>query len=122
MQAFEKLGINEDILKGLATLGFTEPTPVQEEVIPRMLEKQMDLVSLAQTGTGKTAAFGIPLIQLINPKKKHTQGLVLCPTRELCMQVARDLESYAKFVSGLKVLSVYGGSPIDQQIDRKSVV
>ena len=116
MQAFEKLGINEDILKGLSTLGFTEPTPVQEEVIPRMLEKQMDLVSLAQTGTGKTAAFGIPLIQLINPKKKHTQGLVLCPTRELCMQVARDLEAFAKYIPKLKILSVYGGSRIDQQI------
>ncbi len=116
MQAFEKLGINENILQGLATLGFTEPTPVQEEVIPRMLEQQMDLVSLAQTGTGKTAAFGIPLIQLINEKKRHTQGLVLCPTRELCMQVARDLEALAKYISGLKVLSVYGGSRIDQQI------
>lgn len=116
MQAFEKLGINEEILQGLSTLGFTEPTPVQEEVIPRMLEKQADLVCLAQTGTGKTAAFGIPLLQLINPKKKHTQGLVLCPTRELCMQVARDLESYAKYISGLKILSVYGGSPIDQQM------
>ena len=116
MQAFEKLGINEDILQGLSTLGFTEPTPVQEEVIPRMLEKQMDLVSLAQTGTGKTAAFGIPLIQLINPKKKHTQGLELCPTRELCMQVARDLEAFAKYIPKLKILSVYGGSRIDQQI------
>lgn len=116
MQAFETLGINEEILKGLSTLGFTEPTPVQKEVIPRMLEKQNDLVCLAQTGTGKTAAFGIPLLQLINPKKKHTQGLVLCPTRELCMQVARDLEAYAKYISGLKILSVYGGAPIDQQM------
>jgi ATP-dependent RNA helicase DeaD len=116
MQAFEKLGINDEILKGLSKLGFTEPTPVQEEVIPRMLEKQMDLVSLAQTGTGKTAAFGIPLIQLIDHKKKYTQGLVLCPTRELCMQVARDLEAYAKYIPGLKILSVYGGARIDQQI------
>ncbi len=116
MEAFENLGINDEILKGLSSLGFTEPTPVQKEVIPRMLEKQTDLVCLAQTGTGKTAAFGIPLIQLINPKKKHTQGLVLCPTRELCMQVARDIEAYSKHISGLKILSVYGGSPIDQQI------
>ncbi len=116
MEAFEKLGINDEILKGLSSLGFTEPTPVQKEVIPRMLEKQTDLVCLAQTGTGKTAAFGIPLIQLINPKKKHTQGLVLCPTRELCMQVARDIDAYSKHISGLKILSVYGGSPIDQQI------
>ncbi len=116
MEAFEKLGINDEILKGLSSLGFTEPTPVQKEVIPRMLEKQTDLVCLAQTGTGKTAAFGIPLIQLIDPKKKHTQGLVLCPTRELCMQVARDIDAYSKHISGLKILSVYGGSPIDQQI------
>ena len=116
MQAFEKLCINADILKGLSTLGFTEPTPVQKEVIPRMLKKQMDLVCLAQTGTGKTAAFGIPLLQLLKANTKHVQGLVLCPTRELCMQVAKDIEAFSKYIPKLKVLSVYGGSPIDQQI------
>jgi ATP-dependent RNA helicase DeaD len=117
MDTFKELGINDDILKGLSSLGFTQPTPVQEKVIPLMLEKQADLVSLAQTGTGKTAAFGVPLLQLVNPKQKQTQGLVLCPTRELCMQVARDLEAYAKYIKGLKVLPVYGGARIDQQMN-----
>jgi ATP-dependent RNA helicase DeaD len=123
MKKFTELGINNDILKGLSALGFDQPTPVQEKVIPLMLEKQVDLVSLAQTGTGKTAAFGIPLIQWANPSKRHTQGLVLCPTRELCMQVARDLESYARYIQKMNILAVYGGARIDQQINslRKGV-
>ena len=123
MQAFQNLGINDDILEGLSTLGFTKPTKVQEEVIPLMLEKQCDLVTLAQTGTGKTAAFGIPIIQLVNPQLKQTQALVLCPTRELCMQVAKDLETYGKHIKQLKILSVYGGARIDQQMNslRKGV-
>ncbi len=116
MISFTDLGIASDILKGLSSLGFEEPTPVQAEVIPLMLEKPTDLVSLAQTGTGKTAAFGIPLIQLTNTKSKKTQGLVLCPTRELCMQVERDLGTFAKYVKGLKTLAVYGGASIEQQI------
>jgi ATP-dependent RNA helicase DeaD len=123
MQAFQNLGINDNIIEGLSALGFTKPTQVQEEVIPLMLEKQCDLVSLAQTGTGKTAAFGIPIIQLVNPQLKQTQALVLCPTRELCMQVAKDLESYGKHIKQLKILSVYGGARIDQQMNslRKGV-
>lgn len=116
MHSFIEIGINDDILKALTSLGFTEPTPVQEQVIPLMLERSVDLVSLAQTGTGKTAAFGVPLIQRTNNKSKKTQTLILCPTRELCVQVAKDLESYSKFVKGLKVLPIYGGSSIDQQI------
>ncbi len=116
MNTFADIGINSDILKGLSALGFEEPTPVQAQVIPLVLERQVDLVSLAQTGTGKTAAFGLPLIQLTNPKNKKTQGLVLCPTRELCVQVSRDLEAFAKYVHGLKVLAVYGGASIDLQI------
>ena len=118
MKNFSELGINDDILKGLATLGFDQPTPVQEKVIPLMLEKQTDLVSLAQTGTGKTAAFGIPLIQWADASKRHPQGLVLCPTRELCVQVARDLEAFSKFVPKMSILAVYGGARIDQQINR----
>lgn len=123
MQVFKNLGINDNIIEGLSNLGFTKPTQVQEEVIPLMLEKPCDLVSLAQTGTGKTAAFGIPIIQLIDPQLKQTQALVLCPTRELCMQVAKDLESYGKHIKKLKILSVYGGARIDQQINslRKGV-
>ncbi|MCB2183258.1 MAG: DEAD/DEAH box helicase [Desulfobulbaceae bacterium] len=116
MNTFENIGINKDILKGLSSLGFQEPTPVQEEVIPLMLEQKIDLVSLAQTGTGKTAAFGIPLLQLTNPKNRQTQSLVLCPTRELCVQVARDIKAFAVHVKGLEVLAIYGGASIEQQI------
>ncbi len=117
MNTFADLGINNDILKALSSLGFKEPTPVQEKVIPLMLKQQVDLVSLAQTGTGKTAAFGVPLIQQADQKSKRTQGLVLCPTRELCMQVSRDLETYSRHIEGLRVLAVYGGASIEQQIN-----
>jgi len=116
MNTFADFAISHDLLKGLSSLGFQEPTPVQSQVIPLMLEQQVDLVGLAQTGTGKTAAFGLPLIQLTNLKSKQTQGLVLCPTRELCVQVAGDLADFARYVRGFKVLPVYGGSSIEQQI------
>jgi ATP-dependent RNA helicase DeaD len=116
MNTFADFAISHDLLKGLSSLGFQEPTPVQAQVIPLMLGQQVDLVGLAQTGTGKTAAFGLPLIQLTDLKSKRTQGLVLCPTRELCVQVARDLADFARYVRGLKVLPVYGGSSIEQQI------
>jgi ATP-dependent RNA helicase DeaD len=116
MNTFADIGINNDILKGLTSLGFQEPTPVQAQVIPLILERQVDLVSLAQTGTGKTAAFGLPLIQLTNTKSSQTQGLVLCPTRELCVQVTRDVEAFSRHVEGLRILAVYGGASIEQQI------
>jgi len=116
MKTFVELGINDDILKSLLSLGFEDPTPVQSQVIPLMLEQQVDLVALAQTGTGKTAAFGIPLIQLTDSRSRKTQSLILCPTRELCMQVAGDLAVFSKFIKGLNVLPIYGGSSIDQQI------
>jgi ATP-dependent RNA helicase DeaD len=116
MNTFADIGINNDILKGLTSLGFQEPTPVQAQVIPLILERQVDLVSLAQTGTGKTAAFGLPLIQLTNTKSRQTQGLVLCPTRELCVQVTRDVEAFSRHVEGLRILAVYGGASIEQQI------
>ncbi|MDH3328382.1 MAG: DEAD/DEAH box helicase [Desulfobulbaceae bacterium] len=123
MNTFIDIGINNDLLKGLLSLGFQEPTPVQKQVIPLMLKQQVDLVSLAQTGTGKTAAFGLPLIQLTNTKSRQTQGLVLCPTRELCVQVTRDLESFSRYVEGLRILAIYGGASIEQQINvlRKGV-
>ena len=123
MNKFTDIGIDDDVLKGLTALGFQEPTPVQEQVIPLMLERQVDLVSLAQTGTGKTAAFGLPLIQRTDTGNRQTQGLILCPTRELCVQVARDLEAFSQHVKGLKILAVYGGARIDQQINalRKGV-
>ncbi len=116
MKTFTDLGITSELLQGLDALGFTVPTPVQIEVIPVVLEKEADLVALAQTGTGKTAAFGLPLIQRINVKNKKPQGLILCPTRELCVQVAKDLQSYARYVSGLQVLPIYGGTSIYDQI------
>ncbi|MFA7382408.1 MAG: DEAD/DEAH box helicase [Desulfurivibrionaceae bacterium] len=116
MSTFAELGIHPDIITALEALGFTAPTPVQEQIIPILLEKPVDIVGLAQTGTGKTAAFGIPLVQLCQPESRKTQALVLCPTRELCMQVARDLNSFARNLSAIRVCAVYGGASIDNQI------
>lgn len=113
---FKNLGLNEDLLKGIAELGFSTPTPVQELVIPTALTSTGDIVALAQTGTGKTAAFGLPLLQLIDLTQRHVQGLILCPTRELCVQVAGDLVNYAKFAPQCKVTAVYGGASIETQI------
>ena len=116
MSTFAELGISSEILSALSDLGFEEPTPIQAQAIPLILKEHADIVSLAQTGTGKTAAFGLPLIQLTDPKSRATQGLVLCPTRELCMQVARDLETFAKNIDGVRILAVYGGASIEQQV------
>jgi ATP-dependent RNA helicase DeaD len=116
MNLFANLGLNNDMCKGLSILGFQEPTPVQKQVIPLMLDQAVDLIGLAQTGTGKTAAFGLPLIQLTQTKNRQTQSLILCPTRELCVQVARDLDSFAKYVNGVKVLAIYGGASAYDQI------
>jgi ATP-dependent RNA helicase DeaD len=116
MNTFTDIGVNDDLCKGLSSLGFDEPTPVQDQIIPLMLSQQVDLVGLAQTGTGKTAAFGLPLIQL-SSKKRHTQGLILCPTRELCVQVARDLTDFSRYSKGIKILAVYGGASIEPQIN-----
>ncbi len=116
MTQFSEIGIDDDILKGLAALGFDTPTPVQEQIIPALLAKRTDLVGLAQTGTGKTAAFAIPLIQRTDAGRLQTQALVLCPTRELCVQVAKDITALSRYVKGLKVLAVYGGASIEHQI------
>lgn len=115
MNTFEELGLQENILKAIKELGFENPMPVQEAVIPRIIENTTDIVALAQTGTGKTAAFGLPLLQLIDPENKNTQALILSPTRELCMQIASDLSNYSKYLPGIKVTAVYGGSSIDAQ-------
>jgi ATP-dependent RNA helicase DeaD len=117
MTAFSELGINNDILKGLVELGFTTPTPVQEQIIPTLLARQVDMIGLAQTGTGKTAAFGVPLLQLTDVHRKQTQALVLCPTRELCVQVAKDMAAYARYLPGITILAVYGGASIETQIN-----
>ncbi|TNE56711.1 MAG: DEAD/DEAH box helicase [Bacteroidetes bacterium] len=116
MTAFQDLGIDDALLQGIAAVGFETPTPVQELVIPVALQSDDDFIALAQTGTGKTAAFGLPLLQRINPKEKHVQALVLCPTRELCVQVANDLASYSQFAHQYKVVAVYGGASIEGQI------
>ena len=117
MELFKNLGLNADLLKGIAELGFSEPTPVQEAVIPAALTSMSDIVALAQTGTGKTAAFGLPLLQLIDPSIRNgIQALVLCPTRELCVQVASDLTNYSKYAHQYKVTAVYGGASIDTQV------
>ncbi len=116
MLTFAEIGIHQNIIEGLEALQFEVPTRVQEEVMPVMLSRQSDIICLAQTGTGKTAAFGIPLIQLTDVKSGKTQGLVLCPTRELCVQVTRDIASYARYVPSFKVVAVYGGASIELQI------
>lgn len=112
---FEELGLDGAVLKVLVELGFETPTPIQEQAIPALLNQQRDLVGLAQTGTGKTAAFGLPLINNINKKKSIPQGLVLCPTRELCLQITKDLETFSKYLD-LNIVSVYGGTDIRRQI------
>ncbi|MEI6062599.1 MAG: DEAD/DEAH box helicase, partial [Bacteroidota bacterium] len=115
MNTFDQLGLQENILKAIKELGFENPMPVQEAVIPRIIENNTDIVALAQTGTGKTAAFGLPLLQLIDPDNKKTQALILSPTRELCMQIASDLDSYSKYMPNIKVTAVYGGASIEAQ-------
>ena len=116
MKTFEELGVSEEIRRAIEEMGYAYPMPVQEEVIPYLLENGHDVVALAQTGTGKTAAFGLPLIQKTVVEENYPQSLVLCPTRELCLQIAGDLNDYSKYVDGLKVLPVYGGSSIESQI------
>lgn len=113
---FEELGLSDEILSGINALGFDQPTPIQEKAIPMLLGGFKDLVALAQTGTGKTAAFGLPLLEAVDAKGNYPQALVLSPTRELCNQIADDFVSYSKFKKGVKVLSVYGGASIEQQI------
>jgi ATP-dependent RNA helicase DeaD len=116
MNAFQSLGIADDLLQGIVALGFETPTPVQEAVIPIALEGDTDIIALANTGTGKTAAFGLPVLQRIDPKERSVQALIMCPTRELCVQVASDLENYSKFAHQYKVVAVYGGAGIEGQI------
>lgn len=113
---FEGLGLDAKLVKATDALGFTQPTPIQEKAIPVLLSGTTDLVGLAQTGTGKTAAFGLPLLQLVDVEKRYPQALVVCPTRELCMQIVNELEQFKKFIPGMNVLAVYGGASIGSQI------
>ena len=116
MSTFEGLGLSEQLLQAVAALGFTQPTPIQEKAIPVLLSGTKDLVGLAQTGTGKTAAFGLPLLQLLNIEQRFPQALVVCPTRELCLQIVSEIELFKKFMPSVQVLAVYGGSSIGLQI------
>ncbi len=116
MKTFEELGVSEQIRRAIGEMGFVNPMPVQEAVIPQLLESRQDLIALAQTGTGKTAAFGIPLLQRIDTNERHTQALILSPTRELCLQIADDLRDFARYMDGVHVEAVYGGAAIEPQI------
>lgn len=116
MSTFEGLGIHENLLQAVTALGYTQPTPIQEKAIPVLISGTKDLVGLAQTGTGKTAAFGLPLLHLLKPEHRFPQALVVCPTRELCMQIVSELELFKKFMTGVQVLAVYGGTSIGMQI------
>ena len=116
MKTFEELGVNEAIRSAILELGFEHPMPVQEEVIPYLLGENNDVIALAQTGTGKTAAYGIPVLQKTDATKKATQALILSPTRELCLQIADDLKGFGKYIDGLHVVAVYGGASIITQI------
>src|SRR4030042_6323010 len=113
---FEEMGFTPGVLKAIQERGFEQPMPVQNKVIPLMLEDESDIIALAQTGTGKTAAFGLPLVQTTDTEINRTQVLILCPTRELCIQIAGDLSDYARYTGKLKLLAVYGGAGIDNQI------
>jgi len=113
---FDEMGLSPDTLKSVQALGFETATPIQEKAIPILLEGERDFVGLASTGTGKTAAFGLPLLERIDPDQPVPQGIILCPTRELCLQIASDLNNFSKHRSNLKVVAVYGGSPIVSQI------
>lgn len=116
MNTFEALGLREEITNSLRELNFEQPTPIQEQAIPFILNAENDLIAFAQTGTGKTAAFGLPIIQQVDEDIYETQALVLSPTRELCLQIAKDLETYSKYLKRLKVVPVYGGADIDRQM------
>ena len=116
LKTFEELGVSEEIRRAITELGFESPMPVQEEVIPYLLGSNNDVIALAQTGTGKTAAFGIPVLQRLDPTSRDTQALILSPTRELCLQIADDLKDFSKYMNGINIVAVYGGTSIENQI------
>ncbi|MDR2520694.1 MAG: DEAD/DEAH box helicase [Bacteroidales bacterium OttesenSCG-928-I14] len=116
MKTFQELGISPNILKAIAKMGYENPMPIQEKVIPYLLNSGSEVIALAETGTGKTAAFGIPIIQQIQVCYKHPQAIIICPTRELCIQIANDINNYSRYLKRLKILPIYGGSSIENQI------
>src|SRR5678809_1460315 len=116
MITFEGLGLDSKLIQATDALGFKNPTPIQEKAIPVLLSGTKDLIGLAQTGTGKTAAFGLPLLQLIDEAQRHPQALVVCPTRELCMQIVNEVNIFKKFLPVVNIVAVYGGASIVSQI------
>lgn len=116
MSEFIELGLSDKLIKGIEEIGFQHPTPIQKEIIPLILTKQNDIVGLAQTGTGKTAAFGLPIIEQLNINTNSVQALILVPTRELCMQITTDLQKFSKYIKAIHIVPVYGGTSIDNQI------
>jgi len=116
LKTFEELGVAPAIVRAISEMGYEYPMPVQEEVIPYLLGENNEVIALAQTGTGKTAAFGLPILQKIRINEFRPQAVILCPTRELCLQIADDLNDYSKYLDNLKILPVYGGSSIESQI------
>ena len=116
MKTFEELGVCGEIRRAIEEMGFVQPMPVQEAVIPYLLGERRDVIALAQTGTGKTAAFGLPLLQRIDLDKRETQALVLSPTRELCLQIADDLRDFSKYMDDIHIEAVYGGAAIEPQM------
>jgi len=116
LNGFKNAGIDPLLIRGIMEMGFEKPMPIQEKVIPVILEQDRDVVGLAQTGTGKTAAFGLPLIQKTDKKNKNIQTVVLCPTRELCMQITNDIKNYSKYVKDFRVTAIYGGASIEGQL------
>ncbi|ATA88658.1 DEAD/DEAH box helicase [Capnocytophaga stomatis] len=115
MNSFKQLGLNEPIIKAIDDMGFENPSEIQQKAIPSLLSEDTDMVALAQTGTGKTAAFGFPLLQKINADSRETQGLILSPTRELCLQIASELKLYSKYIPKINVVAIYGGASIEEQ-------
>ncbi|MEA3487233.1 MAG: DEAD/DEAH box helicase, partial [Thermodesulfobacteriota bacterium] len=115
---FKQLGLRDELVKATESLGFQSPMPVQEKAMPVLLSGEKDFVGLAQTGTGKTGAFGLPLLQLIDTAKFNTQGIVICPTRELCLQITDDLKKFARYMNKIKIVAIYGGASISTQIRR----
>ncbi len=116
MKEFREAGLRQEILDAIAEMGFVKPTPIQEKTISHLLSSKQDLVALAQTGTGKTAAFGLPIVEQVDPSLNKTQALILCPTRELCMQITKDFNSFSKYLPRIKTVAIYGGSSIEKQI------
>ena len=116
MSSFDKYTFNDNLLKSIEDLKFIKPTPIQDKVIPQILINEKDIIATAQTGTGKTAAFGLPIIQLTENKNKDIECVILCPTRELCLQITKELNSYCTYMKYYKVVSIYGGAKVENQI------